>query len=105
MKSIIVKMAPGITGILSNITGLCRSADDKLLPDGSGFSFHRWIDDEWAEYYLGTDDVVYESVVNEMIAQGLTITFPPPEMIPIVDEFGAQVFDGEGNPVMVEKEE
>jgi len=85
MKSVIVKMEPGISDIISGITGLCVSEDGSLLPDGSGFTFHRWIDDQLAEYSLGADDAVFESAVNEMIAKGLTITFPP-EPEPIVEE-------------------
>lgn len=105
MKTIIVKMVPGVEQILLSINGLCQSEDGSPRPDGSGYSLHRWIDSEWAEYYLGADDAVFDAAVNEMVAQGLTITFPPPVLTQKVDEKGELVFYPDGTtPIMVDED-
>jgi len=77
MKSVIVKMEPCVNEILSTITGISQSSDDKPLPEGSGYTFHRWIDNGLAEYYISSSDEVFAVAIDEMIAKGLTITFPP----------------------------
>lgn len=85
MKSIIIKMIPGVTEILSSITGIGQAAEGETLPEGSGYNFRRWIDDELAEYAIRTADDKYATAIAEMLAKGLTITFPP-EPDPVVEE-------------------
>lgn len=85
MKSIIVKMIPGVTEILASITGIGQAAEGEELPQGSGYTFHKWIDNELAEYALCSADDSYDAAIDEMIAKGLTITFPP-EPDPVEEE-------------------
>jgi len=83
MKSLIIKMIPGVSDILQSITGLVQPVTEGVpLPDGGGFTFHKWIDADLAEYFIGCEDSIWDDVINEMIAKGLTITFPPePEVV------------------------
>lgn len=85
MKSIRIKMIPGVTDILASITGLSVAPEGGELAIGSGYTFHRWIDDELGEYGICTADDKYDAAIAEMIAKGLTITFPP-EPEPVEEE-------------------
>jgi len=78
MKSVIIKMIPGVSDILMSVSGLCQPVTEGVsLPDGGGFTFHKWIDESLAEYFISCEDSIWGDVINEMIAKGLTITFPP----------------------------
>jgi hypothetical protein len=85
MKSIIIKMEPGVSEVIASCTGICQPAEGETLPEGSGFTFHRWIDTELAEYYISASDEAFDAAIDEMIAKGLTITFSP-EPEPVEEE-------------------
>lgn len=78
-------MEPGVSEIIASCTGICQSVDETPLPDGSGFTFHRDLGNGLAEYYISSSEGVFDTAITEMLAKGLTITFPP-EPDPVVEE-------------------
>lgn len=103
MKQILVKMAPDVFAVLQSAIEDAYPMGTPR-PDGTGCAFHQWmVEPELAEYWISLESAVIASVMNMLLAQGLSITFPEPKMIPQLDGQGNPVLDATGQPVMVEE--
>jgi hypothetical protein len=105
MKQIYLKMALNVADTLLKVIGIGYANDPDKLKDGSGFCVTGMTDDpDVCMYWIGCDETIYDAAIAEMLSQGLTITFPPPVIVPVLDQDGNPTYDEHGLPITEEQE-
>lgn len=85
MKQTFITMSKDAATALQNTIGIGYANDPDKLQDGSGFTFDHWIDENLGEYWVCCDETIFDAAIDELLAQGMTMTFRP-EPEPVVEE-------------------